>query len=87
MAAIDPNGPDYAQQGEVANFVDTLVVSYPIGVEEPAYPRYSQYTSAFTGVNPYPVDVLIDKKGIIRYVAREYDPVAIDAMIKQLLAE
>jgi hypothetical protein len=87
MVAIDPNADDYVLQGEVANFVDTLGVSYPVGVEEPTHPRYSEFTAAFKGVNPYPVDVLVDKQGKIRYVAREYDPVAIDALIQQLLAE
>ncbi len=85
MVAIDPDAEDYAQQSEVANFVDTLGVTYPVGVEETA--NYPLFTQNFTGVNPYPVDILVDKQGIVRYVAREYDPAAMDAMIQQLLAE
>jgi hypothetical protein len=85
MAAIDPDAEDYTQQGEVANFVNTIGVTFPVGVEETA--NYALFTQNFTGVNPFPVDILVDKLGIIRYVAREYDPPAMDAMIQQLLAE
>jgi hypothetical protein len=85
MVAIDPDAEDYAQLAEVQNFAETLDLTFPVGVEDTA--TYELFTSAFTGVNPFPVDVLVDKQGKIRYVAREYDPAAIDAMIQVLLAE
>lgn len=91
MVAIDPDADDYQQQSQVANFVQTLGVTFPVGVEElpsgATSLTYRQFTQAYAGVNPYPVDVIVDKQGIIRYVAREYDPAAMDAMIQQLLAE
>lgn len=91
MVAIDPDAEDYQQQGQVANFAETLGVTFPVGVEELAPGAtsltYRQFTQAYTGVNPYPVDVIVDKQGVIRYVAREYDPAAMDAMIQLLLAE
>jgi len=85
MLAIDPDSDDYTYASEVQNFVSTLGVTFPVGVEETS--TYELFTASYKGVNPYPVDVIVDKQGIIRYVAREYDPVAMDAMIKQLLAE
>lgn len=85
VVAIDPNAPDYGQASEVDTFVETLGVTYPVGVEDSA--TYEQFVQNFPGVNPYPVDVLVDKQGIIRYIAREYDPAAMDAKIQQLLAE
>jgi len=85
LAAIDPASEDYTRIPEVANFASTLGVTFPVGVEESN--TYSLLTASFAGTNPYPVDILVDKRGIIRYVAREYDPVAIDAMLQQLLAE
>ncbi|PRQ06301.1 AhpC/TSA family protein [Enhygromyxa salina] len=85
MVAINPDPDDYTQIPEVQAFCETLGVTYPVGVEETS--TYELFTSSFDGTNPYPVDVIVDKQGIIRYVAREYDPAAMDAMIIKLLAE
>ena len=85
LVAIDPDPDDYVRIPEVQNFASTLAVTFPVGVEDTS--TYELLTKSFAGTNPYPVDVLVDKRGIIRYVAREYDPVAMDAMIQQLLAE
>lgn len=41
----------------------------------------------FKGVNPFPVDVIVDKDGTIVYIAREYDPDAMDDILTRLLAE
>lgn len=85
VLGIDPDEEDYTQIPELENFCETLGVTYPIGVEETA--TYEMFGSAFAGTNPYPVDVIVDKQGIIRYVAREYDPAAMQAVIEELLAE
>lgn len=70
---------------QVQQFVDNLGVTFDIGIEETE--TYTSLVQNFAGLNPFPVDVLIDKKGMIRYVSREYDPYAIDELIQQLLAE
>jgi peroxiredoxin len=85
MLGIDPDEEDYAALSQVENFCETLGVSYPVGVEETM--TYEMFSGAFEGTNPYPVDVIVDKQGIIRYVAREYDPSAMQAVIEELLAE
>lgn len=85
MVAIDSDDDDYQQMSEVQNFCETLGVTYPAGLEETQV--YEQFRSNFDGTNPFPLDVIVDKQGIIRYVAREYDPVAMDAVIQELLAE
>lgn len=85
LVAIDPASEDYTRIPEVQNFASTLALTFPVGVEESN--TYSLLTASFAGTNPYPVDVLVDKRGIIRYVAREYDPGTLDAMIQQLLVE
>ncbi len=36
---------------------------------------------------PFPLDVIVDQQGIVRYVAAEYDPDAMRAVIEELLAE
>jgi hypothetical protein len=85
VIGIDPDDDDYMQLPEVANFCADVGVTYPVGIEETM--TYELFTDSFEGVNPYPVDVLVDKQGIIRYVAREYDPAALQEMIERLLEE
>ena len=85
--AIDPDSQDYEDIAAVAGFVANQGVEYPVAVQDPAYPTYSTIEGVYDGANPYPVDVLVDKAGIIRYVAREYDPVTMGAVIEELLAE
>jgi hypothetical protein len=85
MLGIDPDEEDYTQLPEVESFCETLGVTYPVGIEETM--TYEMFGSAFEGTNPYPVDVIADKQGIIRYVAREYDPAAMERVLVELLAE
>ena len=73
------------QIGQVQQFIDNLGVTFDVGIEQSG--TYGSLVENFAGLNPFPVDVLIDKTGKIRYVTREYDPYAIDEMIQQLLAE
>ena len=85
VIAIDPDDQDYTQIAEVASFASEVGVTFPIGVEETS--NYELFNSNYTGANPYPVDVIVDKKGIIRYVAREYDPDHMAEVVEKLLAE
>lgn len=85
VVAIDPDADDYSQIGEVEAFCKDLGITYPVGVEETS--NYELFTENFTGTNPYPVDIIVDRKGIIRYVAREYDPDRMTEVVEQLLAE
>lgn len=88
VVAIDPDSDDYEDPAAVAAFVDNQGVTFPILIQETSVtPTYSTIEAIYDGANPYPVDILIDKQGIIRHIAREYDPVALDAMIQTLLAE
>jgi peroxiredoxin len=85
---LDPDAQDYLAPESVAAFVLNQGVYFPIAVEESGEtPTYSDLASVHAGSNPYPIDVLVDKQGIIRYVAREYDPVGLEAKIQELLAE
>lgn len=85
MIGVDPDDDDYTQLPEVQSFCEDVGITYPVGVEDSM--TYELFRENFDGTNPYPLDVIVDKQGIIRYVAREYDPVAMDAMIQKLLAE
>ncbi len=85
---LDPDADDYLAPESVAAFVANQGVYFPIAVQETAEtPTYSEIEGIYDGSNPYPVDILVDKQGVIRYVAREYDPVALESKIQELLAE
>jgi hypothetical protein len=85
VIAIDPDAEDYTQLAEVAAFCQDLALTIPVGIEETS--NYELLTNSFEGANPYPVDVVVDKQGVIRYVAREYDPDRLVEVVEQLLAE
>jgi hypothetical protein len=85
MVAIDSDPEDYTQIDEVKAFCEDIGVTYPVGVEETE--TYELFSQSFEGANPFPIDVIVDKQGIIRYVAREYDPVRMKEVIDELLAE
>lgn len=48
---------------------------------------FSQYASVEPGISPYPLDVILDREGRVRYLRREFDGDAMIATIDQLLLE
>jgi len=70
--------------GGVQRFTEKLGVTYPVGLEETA--NYRSFADNFGGANPFPIDVIVDRDGTIAYIAREYDPAAMTAVIEELLA-
>lgn len=84
VIALDAHdGPELI--GQVQDFVGNLGISYDVGLESTT--TYDALVQNFDGLNPFPVDVIIDKTGRIRYITREYDPYAMTEIIEQLLAE
>ena len=86
-AAIDNDPEDVTHLSDVAAFVNNQGVEFPVMGEDPTTPTYSQIAGIYAGSNPYPVDILIDKNGIMRYIAREYDPTILEQEVIELLAE
>ena len=78
-------GPSTDDMGGVQRFTENLGVTYPVGVE--ATSNYPAYNRNFRGANPFPIDIIVDKQGIVRYVAREYDAPTMHTVVQQLLAE
>ena len=68
----------------VQRFTDKLGVTFPAGVEDTG--SYRRFAENFRGSNPFPIDVIVDRDGTIAYIAREYDPEAMDTVIERLLA-
>ena len=78
-------GPSTDDIAGVQRFTENLGVTYPVGVETTA--NYQAYNRNFRGANPFPVDIIVDRDGKIAYIAREYDPVAMTAVIERLLKQ
>ena len=61
-------------------------MTFPVATELTGQGSYGEITAVYEGSNPFPVNIIVDKQGIIQYVAREYDPFTTDALVQQLLA-
>jgi peroxiredoxin len=86
LVMVSLNAHDAQEQvGEVDQYADNLRVTFPLGFEKTR--TYAALTQSFIGFNPFPVDVVVGKDGRIAYIAREYDPDALVAVIEKLLAE
>lgn len=85
LVALNPR-EKVDQIGLVQSYCDNIKVSFPLGIEETAS-TYSAVTANFQGPNPFPVDVIVGKDGIVRYASHEYDPDAMVAVIEKALAE
>ncbi|MBI5609117.1 MAG: redoxin family protein [Deltaproteobacteria bacterium] len=85
VVKLNANVPD--TMDIVQAYVKNLGITYKIGLEDPSTHTFDAIQKNFKGVNPFPDDVVVGKDGVIRYVAREYDPDAIEAEILAALAQ
>ncbi|MEQ1503609.1 MAG: hypothetical protein ABMB14_15330 [Myxococcota bacterium] len=86
MIAIDANALDVADVPGLTEYVNWLAPTYPVATEAAGQGSYAEISALYEGSNPFPVDIIIDKQGIIQYIAREYDPYTMDGIIQELLA-
>jgi hypothetical protein len=84
VVALDNNGPDILEPAGLADYVAYLGPTYPVGLEIDTT-TYSTLEGIYDGSNPYPVDIVIDKNGIIQFLTREYDFDTLEAAIVPLL--
>ena len=68
----------------VEGFRDQTNVTFPLLLGDTTVGQYANPDGA---ISPYPVDVIVDKQGTIRYLRHEFDAQAMRATIEQLLAE
>lgn len=68
----------------VTNFKNQTGVTFPLLLGDSTYTTYANPDGA---ISPYPLDVIIDKHGKIRYLRHEFDGDAMRATVQQLLAE
>ena len=67
----------------VSAFRDQAGVTFPLLLNDSSYFDYASSGS----ISPFPLDVIIDREGTIRYLRREYDGEAMAATLEVLLAE
>lgn len=60
-------------------FIEQANVSFPVVMDRGQTVTYA----AGLGISPFPVDLVIDREGVIRYLRHEYDP---DALREAVLA-
>ena len=65
-------------------FVEQTGVTFPILREDQTYFEYDVPEGA---ISPFPLDVIIDRQGTIRYLRHEFDGAAMDQTIQRLLTE
>lgn len=88
VIAIDANSLDVGNIAGLTEYVEYLgPPTFPIATEAAGQGTYTEVTAVYEGSNPFPVNIIVDKQGIIRYIAREFDPFTMDGIIQQLLAE
>jgi len=64
-------------------FAKNFQLSFPI-LHERLFEVYEKYK--IWGISPFPLDCIIDQKGIVRYLKTEYDPQVMVETINNLLA-
>ncbi|HEX2699751.1 MAG TPA: redoxin domain-containing protein [Acidimicrobiales bacterium] len=84
LEVVGLNAHDKVEQiAAVDDYRQNLGITFPLGIEETK--TYAGLQENFVGLNPFPTDVIVGKDGRIEYIAREYDPGAIETTIKRLL--
>jgi hypothetical protein len=75
---------DRESTSTIEGFREQTGVTFPLLVGDRTF---SEYAAPDGAISPYPIDVIIDKKGVIRYLRREFDGEAMEATIQALLAQ
>jgi len=86
VIAVDANALDVGDVAGLTDYVDYLNPTYPVATEAAGQGTYADFSALYEGSNPFPVDIVVDKAGIIQYIAREYDPYTMDLLVQDLLA-
>ena len=66
------------------SFAENLGVTFPVMFDESnTYPLYDK--SGATA--PYPLDVVVDQSGVVRYISTHYDPDELKETLDTLLSD
>ncbi len=73
VIAIDANPPDQSNPAGVQTFCEHIGATFTIGTEDLSTTTYASFVANYKGLNPFPVDIVVGKDGMITYISREYD--------------
>ena len=68
----------------VQGFIDQTGVTFPVGWD--ASGSYFDFPTD-GAISPFPLDVVVDRQGLIAYVSREYDAEELLQVVAQLAAQ
>lgn len=68
----------------VGAFEEQTQVTFPLLLQDTTR---GQLAFSDAAISPYPLDVILDRTGTIRYLRREFDIEAMDTTLQQLLDE
>ncbi|MCG8419005.1 MAG: hypothetical protein MJE77_13795 [Proteobacteria bacterium] len=69
----------------VEQFREQTGASFPLGFDfQGSYARFRR--GGGEAISPFPLDVIIDSQGVVRYVSREYEASAIGAVLDSVLS-
>ncbi|HEU4689796.1 MAG TPA: redoxin family protein, partial [Vicinamibacterales bacterium] len=71
----------------VQDYVRRFGNTHPVGLESATTPTYAALVRNYRGANPFPVDVVVGRDGLISYISREYDPDGLEAAIEAALGK
>ena len=77
VIGINSGGLGGETQAMIQSFVAQTQVTFPI-VQDPASFNMWETSAA---ISPFPLDVVVDRSGIIRHVFREYDADTLEAAV------
>lgn len=80
VIGINSGGLGGETQAMIQAFVDQTQVTFPI-VQDPV--SFTDWETS-TSISPFPLDIVVDRNGIIQHVYREYDA---DTLIAAVVAE
>ncbi len=71
-------------QTTISAFRDQTGVTFPLLLGDNTYSLHAEPDGQ---ISPYPLNVIVDKTGTIRYVSRQHDGPGMKALIDQAVAE
>lgn len=83
MLAVNSDSMGNDDAATVQAFVDQTQITFAAGIELSS--SYTTLRAAVDSISPYPLDMIVDKDGNIAYLAGEYDPDAMTAVMETLL--
>ena len=84
VLGVSGDGLGTESPATVAAFGEQTGVTFPLLLGDTTFGDYAKSDGA---ISPYPLDVIVDRDGVVRYLRRQFDAAGMVATVEQLLAE